>query len=671
MARPRLSRQSLISQGITAVTSAKFSLAQKLFCQALKQSPSSSHIHTLLAATHINLGEYHQARRHLKSALRLDPSNSFALFNQGSLYQLQHQPNEAKKSYLQALTQTPSSALYCQLGQVTLTLGEYRQAHRFLHRALKLDHANSQAYNLLGNLFASQGDFPQAKQAYQNAIKANPLAIEPFTNLAFLFFSTNLLQKAQHILSQGGTIDAHDPHLIALNYFFTRLVCDFPSQAQTSRVLMSQTQTSLTQGETPQESPFINLIHQNHPQANSLVAQAWSAHISRSGLDPQPQTHTRLRVGYLSADIKNHIVARQLKPLLEHHTIQTFVYALNPDDGSHLRHQLQDLATGFRDLHQDDDLTAARIIHRDQLHLLIDLTTYTNGGRLGITAHKPAPIQVNFLGFAGTTGATFYDYIIASQALIPPQHQTFFTEKLLSLPDPYLTLPFSKPPPTHSRTRQQLVLASLNRGYKISYRLFLLWIKLLKRYPHTVLWLKPGNPLAETNLSHIAAEQGIDPARLIFQSNLDSSSHLQRLSQIDLFLDTDTYNGHATTADVLWSGTPVVTLLGPHFASRVTASMLLSLGITELITHNLDDYFSLTSYLICHPQKLQRLRQKISASHTFSPLFQPKLFTHNLETAYFTVWDNYLAGKSPEPMPISDPHPLTQYSSHHKFRSFA
>ena len=284
------------------------------------------------------------------------------------------------------------------------------------------------------------------------------------------------------------------------------------------------------------------------------------------------------------------------------------------------------------------------VIYNDVVDILVDLKGHTNGNRLGIMALKPAPISVTWLGFPGTTGASYIDYVIADDIVVPKKHQKYYTEKVLYMPNSYQPNDNEQKISDLRFKRQDLglpekgiVFASFNQSYKISSETFASWMKILKAVPNSVLWLYEKLDLASLNLKKEAKKRGVDPKRLIFAGNLPKEDHLVRLKSVDIALDTFTYNGHTTTSDCLWAGVPVITLKGNHFASRVSASLLTAIGLPELITNSQKEYEELAISLANSPKRLTAIRNSLFLNLKSKPLFDTIQFTKDLEKIYAKI----------------------------------
>jgi predicted O-linked N-acetylglucosamine transferase (SPINDLY family) len=361
--------------------------------------------------------------------------------------------------------------------------------------------------------------------------------------------------------------------------------------------------------------------------------------------------HPRVRIGYLSSDFREHPVGHQVADLFERHDRSHFEIVgifTGRDDGSAVAKRIARSCDRFLHAAEDSDDAIARSIRSMAIDVLVDLNGQTEGWRPAVLRLRPAPVQATWLGFAGTMGADFVDYIIADRHVAPLQDQAFFSEKILHLPDCFW--PAIAPPPFVSasdreaaRTREGLpqtgfVFCCFNNHWKIGAAQFRVWMRLLRAVPGSVLWLRAGPEPQLDTLRREAAALGVDPSRLATAAHSPSREHhMARQRLADLFLDTFPYNAHATASDALSAGLPLVTLRGRTFASRVAASLLEAVGLPELAAGTLDDYEAVALLLAQDPLRLAEVRRRLEMAQSRAPLFDPERFARNLEAAYLQM----------------------------------
>lgn len=363
-----------------------------------------------------------------------------------------------------------------------------------------------------------------------------------------------------------------------------------------------------------------------------------------------PYGHERLRVGYLSGDLRDHAVAYLISGVIEQHDrkgFEPYALSLRPPDQSRYGQRIASSVTEFLDLSRSSDAQAASLIRAREIDILIDLSGYTQGSRSAILAHRPAPLQVNYLGFPATMGAPYIDYLIADEYLIPEASRLHYAEQIVYLPECFQANDDRRAfPTTTSRAQlglpeEGLILCCFNNSYKINPTIFSIWMRLLQRHEHCYLWLVAGSDLVQQNLRREASARAVAPQRLLFAPRVPYEQHLARLGAADLFLDTLPFNGGTTVSDALWAGLPVLSCSGEALASRMAGSLLRTVALSELIACDLSDYERRADQLIGSPAELSGLRARLLASRHSSPLFNTERFTRHLEQALIAMHENF------------------------------
>jgi protein O-GlcNAc transferase len=383
--------------------------------------------------------------------------------------------------------------------------------------------------------------------------------------------------------------------------------------------------------------------------------------------------HDRIRLAYVSADFRQHPTAFLIAELIELHDRARFEVlgiSTGPDDRSDIRGRLVKAFDEFHDVRAASDEEIARLIKAREIDITIDLMGFTTNSRTKIFALRPAPIQVNYLGYPGTMGAPFIDYIIGDKTVLPRDLQPFYSEKIVQLPDCYQVNDRHRRIADQAPARHEtglpesgFVFCCFNNTYKIMAPVFEVWMRLLRAVEGSVLWLLRDNPDAETNLRREARARGVDPARLVFAERAPLDQHLARHRLADLFLDTLPVNAHTTASDALWAGLPVVTCCGSNLSSRVAASLLRAVGLPELATHDLLQYEALALHLARDRSFLDDLRARLDGNRLTHPLFDTDRFRRHIEAAYTTMWETSQRGEPPrsfavEAQPVGGHAPL-------------
>jgi protein O-GlcNAc transferase len=457
-------------------------------------------------------------------------------------------------------------------------------------------------------------------------------------------------------------------------YYALKRTCAWSQMESLDKELDASTDIALENGTQVTEDPFLNLARHADPIRNLAVAKSCSdaiqAAASRLAVDftfeDRGVANPKITIGYLSKNFRNHAMAHLMAGLFEHHDRKRFniiAYSSGEDDRSDFRKRIEKGCDRFVDIRVCSHLESAQAIYSDKVDILVDLMGYTRGGRMEIAALRPAPVQVRYMGMAGTTGSDFFDYLIADKTVVPPEHARYYSEKLVYMPTCYQVNDSRQTiaPMLFSRSEQELpangmVFCSFNQLFKLDPVLFKVWMKILQRVDGSVLWLQSGPSSAMTNLKNAAKDCGILSERLVFGSRMPKAEHLARLKLADVALDTRIVNGAATTSDALWAGIPVVSLEGNHFSSRMSASILRAIGLPELVVNSLDEYLDLAVKLGRNPDFLNSIRQRLSDNRCTKNLFDTDNMTRNIETAYALMWHRYYIGKKPTQIDLGDCH---------------
>lgn len=604
----------------------EFELAIQHLKKAQAMRPDDADLLQNLANTYWIAERYHEAVGLFSELLQHDQDNTDIRDSLLSVLSLQgnqaHQQGDyalAQQCFQRALGISAESELFYNLANAERELGQLTQARQHYLQALLLSPEDADIYNNLGNVERELGNLSQAIDYYQQAIQRNPQLGHALVHL---------IHQKQH------ACDWHDLY----------------SQVQ-------QVQSWVSQQIPMQISPFAFLSMPDTCAkaqlecANLWLKQRYQSWFSKARLTPFSLPKTigqsgKIRLGYLSADFRQHPLASLVTEILELHQrnqFEVYAYSTGKNDETAERQRFQHSVDYFRDIRTLSIELAAQQIHADQIDILIDLTGFTQNSRAQITALKPAPISINWLGFPGTMGAGLYDYIVADAITIPDSQACHYAEQVLRMPHCYQPNDRQRPQALkaqrkdHGLSDDAVVYACFNQTFKILPEVFSRWMQILKAVPNSVLWLLECNTLAKQNLLIQAQQAGITPTRLIFAPRVDRQTHLSRLALADLFLDTLPYNAHTTASDALWVGLPVLTCCGETFASRVGASLLTAIGLPELICYQLDSYQQRAIQLGLSPHERALLRQKLVQNRDTSALFDSQQFCRDLESLYLQI----------------------------------
>jgi predicted O-linked N-acetylglucosamine transferase (SPINDLY family) len=570
----------------------------------------------------------------------------------------------AEALFRRALAADPAYArAHANLGELLSNQGRTEDAEQHLRRAIDLDADDVRAWNNLGNLLAR---FParkaDAEAAFQNALRIEPDNVAALHNYATLLKSGGNAAGAKALWQRA--VAAHPGHLkslLALHYG-NRQECDWSSHSEYEGKILEL----IRAGTAAPFTPFILLSTASTAKDQFEAAWRYAATLAvpqARQLHPrQPRPDERIRIGYLSRDFYQHATSALIAEVLEKHDRKRFeLWALDysPEDRSPMRWRVLAAFDRVFSLKGMSDEIAARAIHAEEIDILVDLKGYTKSTRSRILAHRPAPSQVNFLGYPGTMGGDFVDYILGDPVVTSFADQPFFSERIVQLPDCYQPNDRNREvaaPPTradYGLPEGAFVFCCFNNTYKISPDTFAVWMRLLQAMPFSVLWLFEAKRNVASNLRMEAAAQSVDPDRLIFAPAKPMAEHIARYPLADLFLDTLPYNAHTTASEAIWAGLPILTLAGSTFAGRVCASILRAAGLPELITHSLAEYEQRALTLARERTELAAIRAKIETTRQSMPLFDTDRFTAGLEDAYQQMWRLWAEGRPPEQISAS------------------
>jgi predicted O-linked N-acetylglucosamine transferase (SPINDLY family) len=500
-----------------------------------------------------------------------------------------------------------------------------QEAKAAYRKSVELDPVDAKVFNNLGGFLVDNRQPEEAVICFRRAVELKP---------DFHSARSNLLHQLQHLYAWD---DISESEIISVRHAVSCELSDSDVPVAPFAFLALPSVTAVEQRACAEQ--FMKKELEN--------LMRWK---NQAGFTFRDNQAGPLHIGYLSADLNNHVIARQIVEIFELHDRSRFritAYSCGADDGSSLRKRAEAAFDSFVDIQNMTLKDAAAKINSDGVDILVDLTSYTKNSRSPLLALRPAPIQVNYLGYPGSMGVDFVDYIIADRFIIPPEHFENYTEKVLWLPDSNMPHDSKTPhPPAPSRSEcglpeNSLVFCCFNAPYKVTPAVFDVWCRLLKEVPDSVLWMLTLNPTAENNLKNEATARGVDPSRIIFQPYVSLEEYFARLQCADLFLDTNPYSAHGTCSNALWMGLPVLTCAGSTFASRVAGSHLTTMGVPELVTYSLEEYHDLALELSNDRKRLSEIRSRIITGRETSPLFDSRRFTRNLEDLYLKMWDEY------------------------------
>ena len=587
--------------------------------QLAAQQPGSSRVHYRLGEALRALDRTDLALASFHTALALDPTCVDAAFAIASLADVRGDVAAAIDCYLKVIALKPEyAAPHINLAGIYFRLGHIDHAIEHNRRAVAIAPAMPEAHNNLGNCYYLLKQYEEAIDCFGRALELDPAL----------------------------------PNAVSLYQLAKRQICDW-SDLKSSQARMLE----LVAAGHGVVDPFTLLWTSDDPALQLAAArQSVKRTVSRSELFTHdgPRREGKVRLAYLSPDFHDHPVGLLISDLLEQHNRDLYevtAYSAGPPgEASSVRRRIVAAVDHFVDVRSLNDDEVARRIKADDIDILVDLAGHTHGNRMRALAKRPARVQITYLGFSGTTGADFFDYILVDPFVVPPEQQANYTEHLYHLPDCYMVNVRSRPPAATGPSREAcglpakgFVFCCFNNTYKITPDVFAVWMRLMQATPGSVLWLKGDNPLAQRNLVREAGAREVTSDRLVFASNVDYAEHLARHRNADLFLDTFPYNAASTAGDALWMGLPIVTIAGRSFVARVAGSLLRAARAETLVTRDLAGYEALALELSRDRPRLEELKRMLIADRLEVPLFDLDRFRDSIERAYAEIWSEWRA----------------------------
>lgn len=629
-----------------------------------------------------------------RRALAANAADAEAFYLLGCVLLYQGRYREALAPLVEAWRIAPKRGVGHRLGYCRLALGDFTAAEEVLRAEVKAYPDLVPAYNALGVALVRQSKREEALAAFSEAAKLQPQSAEANSNVANVLSDLGREREAlpylqRAVAAEPGLADVHhnlgallqtlkrhedaiaayeDALRLAPRMSYTLgflawnelCICRWDALPARTQALRAQLREAIP------AAPFVLVGLETSSEDRRLCAEL---HVKDklpnvpALSSRRPYAHRKLRLAYLSADFCEHATAHLAAGLFELHDrsqFETYGVSYGPDDGSPMRKRLRRSFDRFVDVRNRSDAEVARMLRDMEIDIAVDLKGHTTQARPGILAYRPAALQASYLGFPGTMGAPFIDYLIADHFVIPPGEERFYSEAIAYLPDSYQVNDARRAVSERRMTRAEMglpddafVFCSFNHPYKITPPVFAAWMRLLADVPGSVLWLLEDTLAASENLRAAARRALVDARRLVFAPRLPSAEHLARQRLADLFLDTAPCNAHTTASDALWAGLPVLTVAGRTFAGRVAGSLLHAIGLPELIADSLEHYEALALQLAREPALLQRYRDSLARNRTTTPLFDTDRFRRHIEAAYLSMSARHRAGEPPQSFSVN------------------
>jgi predicted O-linked N-acetylglucosamine transferase (SPINDLY family) len=684
---------ALVNRAVALTALQRFDDALASYDRALAMQPGNAVALTNRGLTHRSLGNVLQALADYDRALSFHPGHGDAHYNRGvALLDLQRaaealaafeaamptyhanaemlnnrgvalwnlkRPAEALDSYERALALEPNFAeAWGNRGLALRDLMRPDEALASFDRVLQLEPRNAVAWNMRGNVLRDLKTYDAAIDCYSRAIEIRPDYAEAIINRGYTLWTLKLYPAGTVDVERGLALEPDYPYgrgaLLHVRMFSAEWHDFAARKAELERLVRAGARAV---------QPFVFQAIAETPQDAQACSRSWAqdkyppvpAGLHDPALRPPS---AKIRIGYLSGEFRQQATAILMAGLYERHDRDKFeIIALDTgvNDGSAMRTRLEQAFDRWIDIGKLSDEEAAEVIRTAGIDILVSLNGYFGEVRMGVFARRPAPVQVNYLGFPATLGAPYIDYILADKIVIPEDEQAFYDEKVAYLPGCYQANDDKGRPiaPVPSRAEAGLppsgfVFCNFNNAYKLTPDTFDSWMRIVKAVDGSVLWLLESPAPYADNLRREAERRGVAPERLIFAPELPTDQHLARMSLADLFLDGLPYNAHTTGSDALWAGVPLITQAGTTFPGRVAASLLAAIGLPELVTQSAQDFEALAIKLAKDPEALAEIKAKLARNKISCTLFNTDRFRRHIEAAYEQMWQRFLADKAPK-----------------------
>lgn len=618
------------------------------------------------------------------------------LFQQGLALHQQNRLAQAKLAYEAVLKEKPQhfQALHM-LGYIAGQSGDFQGAVDLISKAIDVNPNDATTYSNRGNALLKLKRLDQAVSSFDQAVSINPdfaeayfdrgvalhelkhfleavasygtaISIKPdyaaaFFNLGHALQELKQPDNAVVSFLKALEINPNFDFLLDTCLHSKMKLCEWGNLADGLAIYESEiaSQKKVT-------TPFAALSLIDRPDLHLMSSKIYTAakypQSQALGQIVKRPAVGKIRLGYFSADFHKHATSALMAELFEVHDTSKFEiygFSFGPNTQDAMRERISKSFYRFMDVNALGDREVAKLSRDLGIDIAIDLKGYTEGCRTGIFAEGCAPIQVNYLGYPGTMGADYMDYVIADKTVIPQASQAYFTEKVAYLPHSYQVNDSQRKISSKVFTKQELglpekgfVFCCFNNGYKILPQTFESWVRILKAVEGSVLWLFEDNPTASNNLREEIQTRGLEGNRLVFAKRMELDEHVARHRLADLFIDTLPYNAHTTASDALWAGLPVLTCTGNSFASRVAASLLNAIDMPELIKSTQEEYEAMAIELATNSTRLEAIKNKLEKNRLTKPLFNPTLFAKHIEAAYAEMYWRHQAGQKPEKIDV-------------------
>ena len=594
-----------------------------------------------------SLERYNEAIESYDKAIKIKSDYAFAYNNKGNALKNLERYDEAIESYDKAIKINPNYIeAHHNKGNILKDLKRFDESISSYDKAIEINPDYYFSFNNRGIIFQHLNHFEKALASYDKAIEINPNYPETYNNKGNILKELKRYDEALTCYEKAIKLKSDFDYMLGKVLNLNMFLCNW---IEFDSLIKEINNTIVKKSKVIEPFTFLGLI--DNPVFLKLSSEKYIKNNFKKDLEIQSlakyTNHKKPRIGYFSADFHNHATLHLMMDVFKNHNKSNFDFygfSFGPQNNDIWNSQVKNYFLKFEDVSNISDKEVAYLSRKLEIDIAIDLKGLTSNSRSGIFSYRAAPIQINYLGYPGTTGADYMDYIIADEVIIPKESSNNYTEKILYLPDCYQPNIKKREISKKSFKRSDFglpensfIYCCFNSNYKITPHIFNIWMNILKAVPNSVLWIYKTNETASKNLIKESKAKGVDPKRIIFASYLPNDEHLKRISFADLFLDTFPCNAHTTASDAVRMCVPIVTLIGKSFASRIASSILNCLDMKELITRDEKEYQNLAIDLARHPKKINEIKDRLIDAISSSPLFDSSKFTKNLENIYLQL----------------------------------
>ena len=615
--------------------------AQDIYLQLLKKNPNNSNLLFLLGTTYVQQKNFQKGKEYLNVSIKINSNFPESYNSRGVIFAEEGEYQNAIKDYDKALS-LKQDYFDANLNKAVAlrNISEFNESIKYFEICIKLKPNDAKIYNNLGNLCKDLKKYKTAKKYYTESIRLNKNNAEAYNNRGELLqLHFNEFEKAIQDFDNALNINKDLNYIKGKKLHAKMSLHDWNSYNEELKTIKDE-----IKNKKKTIYPFAHMSLIDDPEQQKIITELY---LENDHSIPSKQiiksTNNKVIIGYFSAEFHNHAVMHLMLDVFKNHNKSEFKiygFSIGPTKDEWTE-KIKGYFDEFIDVSDMSDTEIKSLSEKLKLDIAINLTGHTFNARNSIFFNQIAPKQVNYLGYPGTMGSKFYDYIIADKIVIPEENRKHFSEEVIYLPNCYQANQekieiFSKNSnkKDFGLPKDKFIFGCFNNGYKITPLIFKSWMNILKRCENSILWLLQENKLAKLNLWKEARKFGINKDRILFAERLPVEEHLKRIEFIDLFLDTFPYNAHTTASEAIRAGVPILTLKGKSFPSRVASSILTNVGLENLIVSNLEDYETKAISLVKNYKEIESLKKHLAQDKNISKLFDNKAFTKDLEKIY-------------------------------------